>query len=152
MSAITLSGNKPKRKLVAEIIASLLLIFFVHTLISSYVQLQSLKNLLGFYTSNRDAIAWIMLVSEFIIVTLLYFPQTRKIGFIASILSSLLAGYIILKYPHFPHDFGGIINYLSSSKQILLYSLLLVLSITGILLIKKENNKTESESQSIVYT
>jgi hypothetical protein len=148
-----LSGGMPRRNIYVEIIASLLLIFFVHTLISSYIQLQSLKNLLAFYTINTTTVAWLMIITELVITVLLFIPRTRMLGFIFVLLSSIFALYIIFKRPHLPHDFGGIMNALSRKQQPVFYSLLLALPIIGVIISFKEKaTKPSRESQQVIYT
>jgi len=146
MKNSTLSGKMPKQNLFVEIIASLLLIFFVHTLISSYIQLQSLKNLLGFYTSNTSVVAWTIIIVEFITFLLLLIPRTRLFGFLITIFCSIFAGYLVVSNPHLPHDFGGIINFLPWKIQFLLCSLLSILSGVGIFLMKVKPQRQKTDT------
>ena len=153
MKNTTLSGNKPKRNLIVEIISGLLLIFFIHTIFYNFLNIQSLKNLLGFYTRNTSEIAWVIIISETLIALLLFLPQTRLLGFFAVILISIFAGYIVIKYSFFPHHFGGILNHLSKTQHILFYSLLILMAITGIFLhiFRKKEHKIESQD-TVVFT
>jgi hypothetical protein len=143
MKRSTLSGNSPKRNLIAEIIASLLMIFFVHTLISTYVNLQSLKNMLPFYTSHKNAVAWTIVSTEAMIILLLFFPKTRLIGLAVVLLVSLFAGYIVIQFSYNPHHFGGILNKFSDTQHILFYSLLAGMAIAGscLLLLKRKRHE-----------
>lgn len=145
----TLNGSLPKRNLIVEIIASLLLIFFVHTLISSYIQLQSLKNLLGFYTKNTTELAWIIIVVELVTITLLFFPKTRILGFILVLLCTTCALFIVFKRPSYPHDFGGIMNQLTRKQQPFFYSLLVTLTIIGLIIDVKKARKNIQESDTL---
>lgn len=136
-----------KRNILIEIISSLLLIFFVHSVISNYVSMQSLKNLLAFYTRYTAEAAWAIIITEAIIAILLLIPAVRGIGFAAVIVVALFAIYTVLKTPYFPHDFGGILNSLHSNQQICFYCLLAVLSITGLwLLLKGMTFKSKPET------
>lgn len=153
MKLNTLSGKMPRRNLFVEIIAALLLLFFVHSVISNYIQLQSLKNLLAFYTRNTATVAWLMITAETMIALLLFLPKTRKLGFIAVLLAALFTGYLQLSKPYYPHDFGGIINYLAKNQQYGLYSLLILLSLTGLLFtVIRKKPKPELSTTDIVFT
>jgi uncharacterized membrane protein len=154
MKNTTLSGKIPKRNILIEIISALLLIFFVHTLISSYIQLQSLKNLLAFYTENTTVIAWTILITEIITVALIFFPRTRLIGFIAAFLMTTFAGIIILRYPHYPHDFGGIFNSMSRNQKWVLIISVALLSVAGTLLIlyKSKYSQSTRNGDQVVFT
>lgn len=153
MKQKTLPGKMPKRNLPVEIIASLLLVFFVHSIISNYIQLQSLKNLLAFYTRNTTTVAWLVILAETIIAALLFMPRTRVIGFVCVLIAALYTGYVQFSHPHFPHDFGGIINSLARKQRYALYGLLCLLSITGVVLsVLKRKTKPERSQEQVVFT
>lgn len=142
-----------KRTTIVEIIASLLLIFFVHTAISTFINLQSLKNLLAFYASNFSVVAWIVLIIEGIVLSLIFVPKTRSAGFLAVILCVSYAVYQVFSKPHFPHDFGGIINNISHTQQLVLYSILLTLSVTGFCLqVFVHKSKAKPERRTVAFT
>jgi len=128
----TLNGSLPKRNLIVEITASLLLIFFVHSFITSYLHIKSLKNLLAFYTLSTGEVAWAIVVTETIISILLFTPRTRNLGLVFSLLFAITGLFITVRNPYIPHDFGGFVNYISPKQQYLLYVLLGLLSIIGI--------------------
>lgn len=153
MSNLKSSRRFPRRKIITEIIASLLLIFYVHTFISTYVNLQSLKNMLPFYTSNNNMVAWTIVVIEIVIVVLLFLPKTRLIGFVGALITTFLAGYLVIKYPDNPHHFGGLLNHISDTQQITLYSLLSLLEIAGVgLLAIRPKRHSSNIKDSIVFT
>jgi hypothetical protein len=143
-----------KRSSIVEIIASVILIFFVHTFISSYIQLQSLKNMLAFYTLNTALVAWTMIISELIIIALIFLPRTRLVGFITAILSMIFAGIMILRFPHYPHDFGGIFNSIPHTQQWLLITVTAVLSLAGLILLRIKPRKKNyiKQEQQVVFT
>ncbi len=142
----------------AEIIAALLLIFMIHTLVSSYVQLQSLKNLLAFYTANTEnstIIAWLIVLSEFFVVILLFFPRTRVIGLIGVLVLMLFAASIMWVYPRHPHHFGGIINKIAKNDRRILVAVVAVISIIGIifsLLKKRPSHQAGKDGHVAVYS
>jgi uncharacterized membrane protein YphA (DoxX/SURF4 family) len=142
-----------KRKTILEIISALLILFFLHSSISNYIRLQSLKNLLGFYTIDTTGIAWTIVVVESIIALLLFIPRTRLVGLVAVLFFTLYAGYTVARTPHFPHNFGGILDNLSSWQHILIYGLLTSLAIAGIgLTIRKPRTKVPRASDQVVFT
>lgn len=155
MKNVTLGGNPPKRNLTVEITASLLLIFFVHSVISlcNYYGFVSFKNFLAFYAKNQTTVAISVILIEGIISALLFFRRTRAIGFIGSLLAILFAGSLIFVYPHKPHDFGGIFNHISYWQKWLLIVIVALLSILGIFKsywVKNRHNT--SEENQVVFT
>ena len=154
MKNITLSGNSlPKQKLFADIFSSLLLIFFIHTTISTYVNFSTLESLLGFYTSHTLTVAWIIIIVEFLISLLLLIPQTRTVGLVLSILFALTAIFTIVRTPHYPHDFGGMLNDISRTQKFLAYGCIILVAILGIILsFKKATSQNQEESQPVVFT
>lgn len=153
MNNLMLSGSLPKRNVINTIIVSLLLIFFVHTLTDSYMRLQSLKNVLAFYTKNTASVAWMIMIVELTTALLLYIKKSKKIGFILTMLISFFAGYVLFSNPHYPHAFGGILNNLTPNQQLIVYSLLFLLSTIGLLLnLKKASKESTAEPHTIVFT
>ena len=151
MKIVTL-GGMPKRKFIFEIIAGLLLAFFVYTLVSSYIQLQSLKNLLAFYTKYTSEVAWMMIISELIISIILFVPRTRYIGLILVMLYSSYGFYIVITHFHYPHDFGGVLNRISTTQQLVLFCLLFVLALFGIISRLRKSRSIADSEPSVVYT
>lgn len=154
MKNTILSGKRLPRNIYAEIIASLLLIFFVHTLVSSFIQLQSVKNMLAFYTRNTTFVAWLIIILETIVTALIFFPRTRLMGFIAAILIISCAGIAIVIYPHYPHDFGGIFNNITHNQKWIIIGLTASLSLIGIssYLLRKKSLGTETKDNTVVFT
>jgi len=148
------SSNKTKHNLSIEIITALLLIFFVHSCISTYIQLQSLRNLLNFYTIYTKASAWTIVIWEAVTVLLLFIHKTRLVGFLSTITFSITAIWVIIHWPHYPHDFGGIFNSITRSQKWALLLFLILLPTLGILLIIfKSKHKSQSNSDhNIVFT
>src|SRR5688572_28141287 len=111
-----------KRSLYSQLSSAILLIFFLHSSLSSLLQMRSLRNMLAFYTPNTAGFAWGIIIIEFIIAALLFLPKTRKIGLISAIIATIYAGYVLLTNPHSPHDFGGILSFRSDREHIFIYS------------------------------
>ncbi len=142
-----------KRKTIVEIISALLTVFFLHGAITNYIQLQSLKNLLAFYTFNTTEIAWVIIIAEAAIGLLLSIPKLRIVGLVAVPLFALYAGYTVLRTLHFPHNFGGILNNLSTKQHILIYVSLGISAMAGIWLkMRKPGLKVSSTSDEVVFT
>lgn len=152
MKNVSLSGGMPKRNVYIELIASVLLVFYIHTLISSYIQLQSLKNLLAFYTKYTTNVAWVMIISEFIISVLLFIPRTRHLGFIFVLLFSGFGFSVVVTHSHYPHDFGGILNYRSPRQHLIFYSLLFILALSGLILRWRSSRSKIDPKPSIAFT
>jgi uncharacterized membrane protein len=142
-----------KRKTIVEIITILFLVFFIHNVINNYVGLQSLKNLLGFYTRNFIIVAWTIIVIETINVVLLIVPGTRTLGLLMTSLLMLALAITVWITPYFPHDFGGILND-RTGPQIIFFAIFgVILALVGALLnpkiIKKSNRQ---EKAPVIYT
>lgn len=141
-----------KRNTIVDIIAALLLIFFLHTLITTYFELQSLKNMLAFYTTNRIFFAWTIVLTEGVIAICLFVPRTRILGFILTLLYSTILVTVIVRTPGFPHDFGGFIGDMPTSIQYYFYGLLPILAIVGLFMHKKAKVKPQNEPDTLVFT
>ena len=125
----------------AEVITALLIVFFVHSAIDNFLNLLSLKNLLWFYTRNVEFTAWLLVIIEAVIAVLLFFPATRLAGLVLSFLFLLSLIIVVLRNPHAPHFFGGILNYLS--KKIYLPFGITLIFITLIAITLKKRNLTK---------
>lgn len=140
-----------KRKTIVEIIAALFIIFFVHSAILSFIRLQSLKNLLGFYTFHKTEIAWAIVSTETIIALLLILPRTRTIGLLMSLLFMLCFGVTLWLTPYYPHDFEGILNNMTGKQRWAMVIVSIVLALIAILL-KPLKKVKRLEEAPVVYT
>lgn len=120
-----------KKNTIVEVISALLLVFYVHSVISIYVQLQSLKNMLAFYTLHTSLFAWSFVIVELLIVVAIFLPKTRVVGFILSAAFAITLIITAKLTPGYPHDFGGVINVLSESIKLVLLILIMILSLLG---------------------
>jgi len=142
-----------KRKTIVEIITILFLVFFIHNVINNYVGLQSLKNLLGFYTRNFILVAWTILVIEIVNVVLLIIPGTRTLGLLITSLLMLALAITVWFTPHFPHDFGGVLNDRSGSEIIFFAIFGVILALVGALLnLKTIKKSSRPEKAPVIYT
>lgn len=140
------------RILAVEILSVLLLVFFVHNGISNFVNIQSLTNLLAFYTVHTNSVAWMIVLAQAVVVILLLFPKTRIWGFGAVILVALTAGYVVIANPHVPYHFGPLVMDFSVKEHIFFYSLLILISITGILLLTSRHKLKQAEAPPVIFT
>lgn len=154
MKKQTLPGKSLPKNIYIEIIASLLLVFWVHMLVSNFIQLQSLKNLLAFYTFNTALVAWLILIAKTIVIALIFFQRTRLPGFFAALLLISFAGIVIIRYPHYPHNFGGFFNNISRSQQWILIISISILSVVGIIttVLQGRQFRKHADTTNIVYT
>ncbi len=123
-----------KKSKLVEVISALLLLFYVHSVISIYVQLQSLKNMLAFYTVHTSLVAWSFVIIETAIVLLLFFARTRTLGFVLSTLFAIALMVATQLTPGYPHDYGGLFNIISTKLKWALLALITVLSLAGVVL------------------
>lgn len=125
-----------------DILAAVLLMFFVHTIISTYVQLQSLKNMLAFYTIHTSAVAWTVLICEVIIACCLFIKKVRFAGLLMAAIFGVGGMAAIYSWPHFPHDFGGIVNDISTPSKYMVYGIVAFLGCLGIVISLLPINKS----------
>jgi hypothetical protein len=147
-------SSSHKAPTIIDVVASILLIFFLHTMLYTWMQIASFKNMLAFYTYNITPIAWTVIVTELIIAVMLFIPRTRVIGFILAAVFATTAIIIIKITPGVPHDFGGIMNHVSiASMRYVIYGLVILLACSGLVLtfIKKPANSSSS-STPIMYS
>lgn len=130
----------------------LLLIFFVNTVISSCINFQSLQNLLLFFSSTPYPTAIILVSLEILIIILLLIPRLQTIGLLLIIAISSFAAYTVISTPRFPHEFGGLINKLSSKYQLYLYSIMILISISCILFRIKRYRQNSIKKETAIYT
>jgi hypothetical protein len=123
-----------KKNTIVEIVSALLLVFYIHCLISNCVQLQSLKNMLTFYTVHTSLIAWMIISLEFIIALLLFIPRCRRAGLLISSSFVIILMIVSFRWPHNPHDFGGIVNELGDKRKFILGIVVLLLSFSAFMI------------------
>ncbi|AXY76089.1 hypothetical protein D3H65_19795 [Paraflavitalea soli] len=141
-----------KKNTFVEVIAALLLVFYVHSLISIYVQLQSLKNMLAFYTLHTSFFAWSFVVVELLIVIAIFLPKTRALGFILSATFAITLIITTKLTPGYPHDYGGLINVLSTNLKLTLLITITILSLLGFGLKLRKQKVKQQIPDNTVYT
>lgn len=134
-------------KWVIEIVSSLLIILFIYTAINKIVEVETFRvslrqsPILGKFALP---ISYVVPLVEIVIVFLLSFSATRKIGLLLSFLLILLftiyIAYMLSTTSNLPCNCGGVIKLLSWQQHLILNIVLLIFSAIAWILSKKSNN------------
>lgn len=137
--------------LISDIISALLLLLFLYTSLSKLIDYETFKNVLSaspLLKPVAGVVAWLLPVTELLIVVLLFIPAMRLKGLYASlILISLFTMYLIYMIastPNLPCNCGGVLKLLTWKQHIFFNVFFILLSLAGILLYKR--NKTTRSS------
>lgn len=156
MKRTTLSGNTPKRKLIVEIIAAILILFFAHTAIDNIIDRLSLRNLLRILplTYNKaDIVSWTIPFTKLSVTFLLFFPRTRLYGGILALITMTIFSAYLIYTSRWPHEFGGILNFLSFKQHLILSMSLAAISLILIILSNKRARQGDSDTQpTVIFT
>lgn len=136
-----------KRTFVIDVISSILLLVFLYTSISKLMAYDKFRSVLSDSPLLRPyskVLAWLLPATEISIVILLFIPPLRLKGLISSfILISFFTfylTYVVLNHPKLPCNCGGVLSSLSWKHHILLNLLLIVMTVTGIIMYRKQKN------------
>lgn len=151
-----------KRRVMIEIISSLLIVLFVYTALSKLFDYDTFRSQLGkspFITSFASLLAWALPAAELLLGLLLALPVTRLAGLYVSLFMMTLFTAYIYSMLHFsyyiPCSCGGVISKMSWDQHLVFNVFFVVISIAGILLETKMVRQTvpaEEEEQLIVFT
>jgi len=137
--------NKPV--LIADIISGVLLLLFLYTSLSKLADYETFKDVLSaspLLKPITGMVAWLLPLTELVIVVLLFIPALRLKGlYVSFILISLFTLYLIymIAYaPHLPCNCGGVLKLLTWPQHIFFNLFFIFLSLTGILLYKRNKN------------
>jgi uncharacterized membrane protein YphA (DoxX/SURF4 family) len=140
-----------KPVLMADIISGGVLLLFLYTSLSKLADYEAFKNVLTASPLLKPVaglIAWLVPVSELVIVVLLFIPPYRLKGLYASVILicffTLYLLYMIVFTPHLPCKSGGVIKLLTWPEHIVFNLFFVFLSVTGILLYKRAKNLRSS--------
>jgi hypothetical protein len=132
---------------IADIISGILLLLFLYTSLSKLADYETFKNVLSASPLLKPVaavVAWLLPVTELVIVVLLFIPAMRLRGLYASfIIISLFTLYLIYMItftPHLPCNCGGVLKLLTWPQHIFFNLFFILLSLTGILLYKRTKN------------
>ncbi|HCN84940.1 MAG TPA: hypothetical protein DIT07_15185 [Sphingobacteriaceae bacterium] len=136
-----------RRILMADSISGMVLLVFLYTSLSKLADHQIFKNVLTaspLLTPVAGVVAWLLPATELAVVVLLFIPTMRLKGLYASfILIILFTGYLIYMIavtPHLPCNCGGVLKMLTWPQHIFFNLFFILLSLTGILLYKRNKN------------
>ena len=130
--------------LAGDIVSSIVMLLFLYTSISKFLDQQLFKNVLLASPLLRPVagiIAKVLPLLEIAIAVLLFIPSSRVTGLYTSallILSfTIYLGYMIIFIPALPCSCGGVIRYLTWQQHIVFNLCFILLSFVGIYLYKK---------------
>jgi hypothetical protein len=114
-----------KKLPVIQLATSLLILLFAYTAISKLLGYRAFARVLSespLIHNGADNIAWLLPAAELIVVLLLFFEATRKIGLYASlfllVMFTLYLLYMVLFADHLPCSCGGVLNKMSWKQHI----------------------------------
>ena len=128
-----------KKKIITEIICSLIAVLFLYTGLSKLISHEVFRIQLIKHPLLRDyayIISWLIPLMEIAIVLLIAIPATRLPGLVSfMVVMTGFTGYLIhmvVGYKHLPCSCGGIISRLSWSQHIYLNLVFILLAIIAI--------------------
>lgn len=146
------------KKISIEAIIALLILMFLYAAVSKLLSYDKFVFDMGnqpFPNWTTPLLIWGVPISELLIVVVLLFERTRKIGLWAStVLMGIFTVYIILilmkVFPYTPCSCGGVIDKLSWTQHLYFNIFFLVISIIGLILMKKTINSRHKPFQSAI--
>lgn len=145
-----------KRRIIVEVICSLLVLLFLYTSLSKWLDFKTFiaeMNNQPFPNAMTPWIVWILPVSEVLIVLLLLFEKTRSIGLWTSLvlmtLFTIYTALVLLNVFHrVPCSCGGVIKNLTW-KQHLVFNLFFTgISIAGIVLRRNDTRNKATKTHA----
>lgn len=126
--------------LFAEIIAGLLVFLFLYASLSKLSDINFFTNQLHrfpFIKEFSGVIAWLIPLSELLVVAMLLIPGNLMRGFfLSTLLLSLFTIYLfimlLIKHDKLPCSCGGVLKYLSWGQHILFNIVFILLALAGI--------------------
>ncbi|MFT4017904.1 MAG: MauE/DoxX family redox-associated membrane protein [Agriterribacter sp.] len=133
-----------KKSMVTEWIPALLILLFAYTAISKLADYRRFTMVLEqfpFLRSTSHIVAWLLPLSELMIVALLFFPATRLAGLASSLIAmtafTVFLVYIITFYPKLPCNCGGVLEWLSWKQHVAFNSVFLLINFGAIIIYPK---------------
>lgn len=140
-----------KKKVITEVIASLLIILFIYTGLMKLIDYNVFKLQLRkspFITSYAGILSWSLPVIELTVASLLVYSKTRLKGFYASLFLMIMFTayvYAMLHYSDYlPCSCGGVISSMSWQQHLVFNSIFVLLSIAGIVLLSDDIQKAKN--------
>lgn len=131
--------NKMKKLPVVQITSSLLILLFAYTAISKLFIYRAFTRTLSespLIHNGADTIAWLLPATELIVVLLLFFEGTRRVGMYASllllVLFTLYLLYMVLFVADLPCSCGGVLSKMSWQQHVFFNLFFIVVNLIGI--------------------
>ena len=128
-----------KNNPVVIVCTSLLILLFTYTALSKlsgYEKFVLLLHESPLIHKGADTIAWLLPVTELIVVLLLFFEHTRRIGLYASllllVLFTLYLLYMVLFVADLPCSCGGVLSRMSWQQHILFNLFFIIVNLIAI--------------------
>lgn len=159
MKRINLSGRVLKRGTIVEIISALFILLFLYTALSKSFGIDSTVNVLNktpVLSGFAQEMAWAVVITEFIVAGLLFFPRTRNLGLYLSL--ALMTGftvyiaYMMSFVPNLPCSCGGVISKMTWKQHLIFNIFFILLALMGILLGRKRVEQNDKENIPVVFT
>lgn len=136
--------RKARWKNIVEVISAVFILLFLYTALSKTMSIGPTVDVLKFTPFMKTfpvEMAWGVVVIEYLVAGLLFFPRTRKIGLYSSLFLMLgFIGYITwmkIVVPNLPCSCGGVISKLTWNQHLVLNIGFVLLAVSGILLMGK---------------
>ena len=131
--------NKMKKLPVLQIASSLLILLFAYTAFSKLFDYRAFTQTLSespLIHNGADTIAWLLPAIELVVVLLLFFEGTRRVGLYASllllVLFTLYLLYMVLFVADLPCSCGGVLSKMSWKQHVFFNLFFIVVNLIGI--------------------
>lgn len=149
-----------RRKILTEVISSLLLFLFLFVTLSKILDFSAFKSYLNkspFIGDKAAVVALAFPITAGIVSILLFFPRTRLRGMYGATvllgISTLYLANIVFFSPHQPCSCGGLLKQLTATQHLVINVLFLLLSVAGIVMLQKLKRRAqEKEMPPVVFT
>jgi hypothetical protein len=138
-----------RRKNIIEAIAVLYILLFFYTALSKTLWIGPTVDVLKFtpfFKMFPQVTAWTVVMAEYVIAVLLFFPRTRKIGLYSSLFLMMgFTGYIVWMMrvsPNLPCTCGGVIASMNWIQHLIFNIAFMLLALWNILLMRKNERNT----------
>lgn len=132
------------QQFLVELTASLFILLFLYTGISKLKEQEEFQIVLSkspLLATSALALSWLLPIIEIAASVLLFFPRTKKYGFVTSMILmaifTIYISYMLLFTSHLPCSCGGVLRQLNWSQHLLFNIFFLLLSIIALWLSNK---------------
>jgi hypothetical protein len=131
-----------------DIISSLFILLFIYTAFNKFMGFERFRSVLHgspLIKSQSDLVAWLIPSVEIIISALLFFPRSRRIGLLASLILMIIftsyITYMLIFSNHIPCSCGGVIEKMTWNQH-LIFNICFILLAGFALWLNKVGNKS----------